>query len=69
MYIFKGVGTPEDLSIDWITNNVYFTDSLLKRIGVCSNDGLACTVIHARHLDKPRGIALHPKEGCVYSYF
>lgn len=64
--VSAGLGTPEDLAIDWITKNIYFTDSHFQRIGVCINSGLACTVIHARNLDKPRGIALHPKEGLMY---
>ncbi|XP_075234347.1 putative vitellogenin receptor yl isoform X2 [Lycorma delicatula] len=65
--VSAGLGIPEDLAIDWVTNNLYFTDSKYQRIGICVTDGSSvCTVIHARNLDKPRGIALHPAEGLMY---
>lgn len=58
-----GLGAPEDLAIDWITGNIYFTDSEMQHIGVCSNDGHLCTVLVSVDIDKPRGIVLNPSQG------
>ncbi|KAG8260373.1 hypothetical protein J6590_098515, partial [Homalodisca vitripennis] len=60
--ISAGLGTPEDLALDYITKNIYFTDSKYKHLGVCSNDGTLCTVLHNVDIDKPRGICLSPVE-------
>lgn len=59
----SGLGAPEDLAIDWITGNIYFTDSEMQHIGVCSKNGEKCTVIVNKDINKPRGIALNPAEG------
>lgn len=49
--------------MDYITGNIYFTDARFKHIGVCTNDGRVCTVLHQRFVDKPRAIALSPEYG------
>lgn len=59
----SGLGTPENLAIDSITHNLYFTDAKMKHIGVCNNDGSVCTVLHNRNIDKPRAIAVSPMDG------
>uniref|UniRef100_A0A1B6E2K9 EGF-like domain-containing protein n=1 Tax=Clastoptera arizonana TaxID=38151 RepID=A0A1B6E2K9_9HEMI len=62
----SGLLLPEDLAIDLITKNIYFTDSIQQHIGVCSNDGFSCTILHNKDIDKPRGICLQIKEGLMY---
>lgn len=52
--------------MDWITGNIYFTDSLYKRIAVCTNSGSYCTIIITENTDKPHGLALHPATGEMY---
>ncbi|XP_054256859.1 putative vitellogenin receptor [Macrosteles quadrilineatus] len=64
--ITAGLGTPEDLALDWVTKNIYFTDSKFQHLGVCSNEGTTCTVLHNRDIDKPRGICLSPLQGLMY---
>lgn len=61
--LYVGLGTPENLAIDSITHNLYFTDAKMKRIGVCNNDGSVCTVLHNKNIDKPRAIAVSPMDG------
>lgn len=61
LLITSGLSSPEDLAIDWITKNIYFTDSEMKHIGVCSYDGLHCTIVLNKYVNKPRGIALNPQ--------
>jgi len=58
-----GLGSPENLVIDIITHNLYFTDAKMKHIGVCNNDGSACTVLHNKNIDKPRAVAVSPLDG------
>lgn len=50
------------LAVDWITENIYFTDEDYNRIGVCNNDGTNCTILISG-LNKPTGIALLPTRG------
>ncbi|KAI4466638.1 vitellogenin receptor-like protein-related-related [Holotrichia oblita] len=66
LLVTSGLGAPEDLAIDWITGNIYFTDSEMQHIGVCSKNGEKCTVIVNKDIDKPRGIALNPAEGEMF---
>ncbi|KAK5648323.1 hypothetical protein RI129_003215 [Pyrocoelia pectoralis] len=64
--VSSGLDTPEDLAVDWITGNIYFTDAELKHIGVCTNDGMYCTVLVNRDIQNPRSIVLYPQKGIMY---
>ncbi|XP_025835220.1 vitellogenin receptor [Agrilus planipennis] len=66
LIVTSGLVTPEDICIDWITKNLYFTDSDMQHIGVCTSDGSHCTVIMNEDIDKPRGIVLNPSVGEMY---
>lgn len=66
LLVSSGLGAPEDLAIDWVTGNIYFTDADLQHIGVCTNDGLKCSVIVNEDIHKPRGIVLNPAAGEMY---
>jgi len=48
--------------VDWITQNIYFTDTGYNRIGVCKDDGTYCTIL-INDTDKPTGLALLPTHG------
>lgn len=61
--LFLGVYQPEDLAVDWVTGNIYFTDVDAQHIGVCTNNGSFCTVVINEDIEKPRGIVLLPTEG------
>ncbi|KAF7284499.1 hypothetical protein GWI33_022088 [Rhynchophorus ferrugineus] len=64
--VTSGLGLPEDLAVDWLSGNVYFTDSERQHIGVCTRDGLHCTVLNNNDIRKPRAIVLHVDEGTMY---
>nr|AZN28756.1 vitellogenin receptor [Colaphellus bowringi] len=64
--ITSGLGLPEDLAVDWLTGNVYFTDAEKKHIGVCNSDGSHCTILVNKDVNKPRGLALNVEEGDMY---
>ncbi|RZC40516.1 vitellogenin receptor, partial [Asbolus verrucosus] len=64
--VTSGLGAPEDLHVDHITGNIYFTDAERQHIGVCTNNGDHCTVLINKDIHKPRGIVLYPEEGEMY---
>ena len=54
---------PEDVAVDWAGQYVFYTDTVLKRIGMASLDGYFATWVIESGLDKPRAIALDPEDG------
>ncbi|XP_035730371.1 vitellogenin receptor-like [Vespa mandarinia] len=64
--VTAGVRTPEDVAVDWVTGNIYFTDSSYKRIGVCDENGIYCTVVIKENIERPRAIVLSSKSGIMY---
>lgn len=59
----SGLSLPEDLAVDWLTGNIYFTDAEKQHIGVCTNTGDYCTVLVNKDIRKPRGIVLNVELG------
>ncbi|KAF6215988.1 hypothetical protein GE061_000325 [Apolygus lucorum] len=66
MIFTAGLGLVEDLSIDWITKNIYFTDSKHPHIAVCSADGRKCLSLITENLQKPRALVLDSTEGIMF---
>nr|AVH84929.1 vitellogenin receptor [Harmonia axyridis] len=66
LVITAGLGSPEDLAVDTLTENIYFTDAEYKHIGVCTTDGLHCTVLVNKDIDRPRAIVLNIEEGEMF---
>ncbi|GFT89373.1 low-density lipoprotein receptor-related protein 4 [Trichonephila clavipes] len=64
--INNGLMIPEDIAVDYVARNFYFTDSGLKKILVCKMDGSMCHTLHDTNIERPRAIALDPAEGLVY---
>lgn len=62
-----GLSRPEDLAIDWLTGNIYFTDASRSHVAVCSSDGFHCTqLVQLAIMENPRGIVLHPSESLMF---
>ncbi|XP_045101280.1 nidogen-like [Portunus trituberculatus] len=60
------IGFPEDVAVDWISKNVYWTDSANDVVSVASiKDGKQRTIIK-EGLVNPRGIAVHPGLGLLF---
>lgn len=57
---------PEDIAVDYITGNIYFTDNDYAHVAVCSNNGRYCKAIITENVHRPRGIALYPQKGKMY---
>lgn len=62
----SGLDSPEDLAVDWLTGNIYFSDNVMHHIAVCSNDGVHCMVLVSADVHQPRGVALWPERGEIY---
>ncbi|XP_031628154.1 putative vitellogenin receptor isoform X2 [Contarinia nasturtii] len=61
-----GLSKPEDVAVDFVTGNIYFTDNDYQHVAVCSNDARYCKAIVTQNVHRPRGIALHPQKGKMY---
>ncbi|XP_064556763.1 vitellogenin receptor Yl isoform X2 [Drosophila montana] len=62
----SGLDAPEDLAVDWLTHNIYFSDNIMRHIAVCSNDGLSCVVLVTQDVHQPRSLALWPQRGQMF---
>lgn len=62
-WFFVDIGSPEGLSIDWVSRNIYWTDSSKDTLEVANIDTKLRKVLFADHLVNPRGIAVHPQRG------
>lgn len=60
------MGKPEDLAIDYITKNIYISDTEYRHIAVCTNDGHYCAPIIGDVLHRPRSIVLYPQKGRLF---
>lgn len=60
------MGSPEGLAIDWVSRNIYWTDSLRHTIEVANIDSRRRRVLFQTGLTNPRGIAVHPQRGKIF---
>lgn len=61
----------EGMSLDWVSNNLYFVDGVAAKISLFRTDienhgRMRKVILDKRTLKKPRGIAVHPKLGFVF---
>ncbi|XP_060577111.1 nidogen-2-like [Ruditapes philippinarum] len=61
-----GFNSPEGIAIDWISRNIYVTDSGLDIIAVVSINGTNRKTLISDDLINPRAIALDPSRGVMY---
>jgi hypothetical protein len=59
----KGASSVEGLTIDWLSRNLYLTDSKARTIEIVSLNGGHRKVIIKNNLFNPRGIAVDPIDG------
>jgi nidogen (entactin) len=57
------IGSPEGISIDWVSRNIYWTDSKKDTLEVANLDSRRRKVIVSEGLVNPRGVAVHPARG------
>ncbi|XP_022829670.1 low-density lipoprotein receptor-related protein 4 [Spodoptera litura] len=64
--VIKGnMGIPNGLGVDWIANNIYWTDNEYKVIEVARLDGSSRKTLLS-NLSEPRALALFPAKGYLY---
>jgi len=61
-----GLGSPEGVAVDWISKNLYWTDSGTDRIEVSRLDGTHHKTLFSEDLVNPRAIVVDPVRGSVY---
>ena len=61
-----GLESPDSIAVDWVAKNIYWSDSVLKRIQVSRSDGTSKRVILWKNLGTPMRIALDPASGHIY---
>lgn len=60
------LNTPNGIAVDWLADNLYWTDAALKKIEVSRLDGTCRKVVLTGGLDDPRSIILYPKRGFMF---
>lgn len=54
---------PDGIAVDWIADNLYWTDADRDRIEVARLDGRYRRVLISTGMKQPRGIELVPQKG------
>lgn len=62
-FLFSDVQEVSDLSVDWVSNHIYWTDTKAKTIEIANYDGSARRVLVSRNLRGPRNIVVDPVSG------
>ena len=61
--VTKGVGKVGGIAIDWISKDIFWTDTTNNRIEMAKVDGSDRNILFDRDIDKPRGIAVDSVNG------
>ncbi|KAK9731245.1 Low-density lipoprotein receptor domain class A [Popillia japonica] len=62
----ENITAPNGLAIDWIAENMYWTDTQLSVVEVAKLDGTSRKVLVRDNLNEPRSVAVFPKKGFLY---
>ncbi|KAK6619502.1 hypothetical protein RUM43_012259 [Polyplax serrata] len=66
LIISENLTTPDGLAIDWLAENLFWTDTGRKVLEVAKIDGTSRKVIFDKGLDEPRAVAVFPGKGYLY---
>ena len=65
MYTYLGLSAPDGLAVDWINDNLYWTDTGTNTLEQSDLDGNFRRIL-VSNADEPRGIALNPMNNTLY---
>ena len=60
---YVDLGSPEGVAVDWLSRNIYWTDSGLDRIEVSHLDGTDRKTLFDTDMVNPRGIVVDAPNG------
>ena len=64
--VVENIGRDDDIAVDWIYNNVYWTSVEKRVISVTNIDGDHIVDVIKEDLEHPKGVAVHPKKGQMF---
>lgn len=64
--IVSNLATPNGLAVDWVADNIYWTDADLKVIEVSRLDGSSRKTLVDEYINDIRSLAIHPKKGFLF---
>ncbi|RXG68700.1 Low-density lipoprotein receptor-related protein 1 [Armadillidium vulgare] len=64
--LFKDSESVEGIAVDWVSNNVYWSNVYAKVIELCKLKGSERFVVIAEGLSKPGALAVYPSKGLLF---
>ncbi|XP_038050592.1 sushi, von Willebrand factor type A, EGF and pentraxin domain-containing protein 1-like isoform X2 [Patiria miniata] len=64
--VVGGVGSVEGIAVDWLSQNLYWTDSQLDHISVARYDGSNRRILLKDNVLDPRSIVIHPGQRLMF---
>lgn len=61
--VSENLTTPDGIAVDWLAENLFWTDTGRKVLEVTRLDGSCRKVIFNNGLDEPRAVAVFPGKG------
>ena len=58
-----GISYPDGLAVDWVADNIYWTDTFFARIECARLDGRHRKTLIWKNLTEPHSLALDPGKG------
>ena len=66
MLVEGRVGKTDDIAVDWVNNNLYWTDSGRQTISVTDYNGEWKADVVTENIQQPRSVEVHPKKGWMF---
>lgn len=64
--VYSNLSSPDSIAVDWIADNIYWTNSHNKAIEVARLDGTSNKIIIADNIQDPRSIVVFPRKGYLF---
>ncbi|KAK7507961.1 hypothetical protein BaRGS_00000926, partial [Batillaria attramentaria] len=67
--VATGIDVVEDIAVDWVGGNLYWTDYGMETIEVVTLDGNYRMVLFSENITNPRAIEVDPRDGARYLFW